>query len=271
MHAILFDFGMVQITYYSILILLGVIIGGTLVLSEANRFKIDKEFMANLIFWMVVIGVIGARLYYVLFNWDYYQYNYLEIFKLWEGGLAIHGAMLFGFIFMMIYANRYKVKLIRLTDIIVVGLIIGQAIGRWGNFFNQEAYGSEVSREFLVNLRLPEYIIEGMNIYGKYYHPTFLYESLWCLVGFVVLLLVRKNKYLKLGQVTAIYLMWYSIGRLFIEGMRLDSLMWNSFRVAQLVSAVLFVVGLIIYVQKGRGSRFENLYIEREKTDGIKF
>ncbi len=110
-----------------------------------------------------------------------------------------------------------------------------------------------------------------MNIYGTYYHPTFLYESLWCLLGFIVLLIIRKNKYLKLGQLTGAYLMWYSFGRFFIEGLRLDSLMFSEFKIAQIVSGILFIIGLIIIVERGRGSRFENLYIEGETTDAVKF
>ncbi len=271
MSAIFLDLGILQISYYSLIILFGVFIGGSLVIKEANKFNINKEFIANLIFWLVIIGMLGARLYYVLFNWNYYQSNIIEIFKVWEGGLAIHGGIILGFLFLIIYAAKYKVNLLRLTDILVVGVIIGQAIGRWGNFFNQEAYGKEVTREFLVSLRLPDYIVEGMNILGRYYHPTFLYESLWCLVGFFVLLLIRKYKYLKRGQLTGIYFVWYSFGRFCIEFLRTDSLMIGEFKVAQIISLLLFIIGLILFVEKGKGSRFDNLYVEREQTNEIKF
>lgn len=271
MNNIIIDLGVFRITYYSVLILLGVFLGGTLIIREANKFKINLDFVANLIFWLVIVGMIGARVYYVAFNWSYYEDNILEIFKLWEGGLAIHGAIIAGFIFLCFYASKYKVRILRLSDIMVVGLILGQAVGRWGNFFNQEAYGSEVTRSFLEKLYIPDFIIEGMNIYGKYYHPTFLYESLWCFLGFIVLLLVRRYQYLKVGQLTGIYFMWYSAGRIFIESLRIDSLMIYSFKMAQVVSVVLFLIGLIIFVEKGRGSRFENRYQEREITGEIKF
>lgn len=271
MNNVLLDFGVVQITYYSLLLLAGVFCGGLMVMHEANKFKIDKNFMANLIFWLFVMGVLGARFYYVAFNWDYYQYNLIEIVKLWEGGLAFHGGLIGAFIFLVIYIIKYKVKLGRITDILVVGLILGQAIGRWGNFFNQEAYGIAVTRDFLTKLHLPNYIVEGMNIYGIYYHPTFLYESLWCLAGFIVLLLVRRYKYLKIGQLTGVYLMWYSVGRFFIEMLRVDSLMLGQFRIAQIVSAGLFLIGAIIIVEKSKGSRFENLYGEKEDINEIKF
>lgn len=271
MNNILVDFGFFQITYYAVIVLIGIFVGGTLVIKEAQKFKLNLDLISNLIFWMIIFGLIGARLYFVFFHWDYYQDNLVEIFKVWEGGLAIHGGLLFGILILLIYAKKYKVNVFRLTDIIVVGLIIGQSIGRWGNFFNQEAYGAIVSRDFLTKLHLPNFIVEGMNIYGIYYHPTFLYESLWCLVGFIILLFIRKNKYLKLGQLTGAYLMWYSFGRFFIEGLRLDSLMFSQFKIAQIVSGLLFIIGLIIIVERGKGSRFENLYIEGEKTDAVKF
>ena len=271
MNSVLIDLGMFRITYYSVIVLTGVFLGGTLVMKEADRFKINKEFISNLIFWIVIFGLIGSRVYYVAFNWGYYSSNFMEIFRFWEGGLAIHGAIIASFIFLFIYATRYKVKIFRLTDILVVGLIIGQSIGRWGNFFNQEAYGAEVTRGFLEKLYLPDFIINGMYIYGKYYHPTFLYESLWCLLGFIVLLIVRRFKYLKVGQLTGIYLMWYSVGRFFIEGLRLDSLMLDSLKIAQIVSIVLFFIGIVILIERGRGSRFENQYQKGEDTSAIKF
>jgi len=271
MNNVFVDLGFAQITYYSILILGAIFIGGVLVIKEANKFKLNIDFIANLIFWLVIIGVIGARLYYVTFNWDYYRYNLLEILQLWEGGLAIHGGIIFSFFFLLIYAKKYKTKLLRLTDILVVGLIIGQAIGRWGNFFNQEAYGQLVTRDFLVNLHLPNFIIEGMNIYGNYYHPTFLYESCWCLIGFIVLLIVRHYKYLKVGQLSGVYLIWYGFGRFIIEYLRIDSLMLGNFKIAQLISLLFFGLGIIILVERGKGSRFDNLYKEKEEGDEIKF
>ncbi len=271
MNNVFIDLGKIYITYYSLFLLLAVLLGGALVIKEANKFHFNQDFIANLIFWTVVFGMIGARIYYVLFNWSYYRLNMLEIFKVWEGGLAIHGGIIVAFIFIVSYSARYKIKLIKLTDILVVGLILGQAIGRWGNFFNQEAYGSEVSRAFLEKWSIPNFIIEGMNIYGNYYHPTFLYESLWCLLGFVFLILVRKYKYLKIGQLTALYFIWYSAGRFFIESLRMDSLMLFSFKMAQLVSILLFVIGIILFIVKTKGSRFENLYHEMGENNEIKF
>lgn len=272
MDPYLVDFGLFQISWYSIFILFGLFVGGSLMLKEGKKFKINDDFLSNLIFWAVIFGIIGSRLYFVAFHWDYYSVNLLDIVKFWEGGLAIHGAIIFSFIFIVLYVAKYKVKLFRILDITVPGLIIGQAIGRWGNFFNQEAFGSEVSRTFLEKIFIPEFIIDGMYINGVYHHPTFLYESLWCLIGFITLIIIRKNyKYLKSGQLTGMYLMWYSLGRYFIENLRLDSLMVGDYKVAQIVSILLFIIGLIIVIAKSRGSRFENLYNEEDKVDVIKF
>lgn len=272
MDAYLIDLGLFQISWYSVFILLGLFIGGTLLIREARKFNIDSEFISNLIFWTTIFAVIGARLYYVAFNWSYYSNNLLNIVKIWEGGLAIHGALLFGFVFVLLYTARYKVKLIRILDITVPSLLIGQAIGRWGNFFNQEAFGSEVSKAFLDKLPIPDFIVDNMFINGAYHHPTFLYESLWCLLGFIILMLVRRfYKYLKSGQLTGIYFMWYSVGRFFIEGLRTDSLMLGDYKMAQIVSVALFIIGFMIFTVKARGSKFENLYKEETQIETIKF
>ncbi len=271
MNPILVDLGFIKIYWYSIMIFLGLLIGGTIVMKEAKRNKLTDDFMTNLILFLIIFSVIGARLYYVAFNWSYYSKNLIDIIKIWEGGLAIHGGIILGVIFLIIYSNKYKVNTFRLMDIIVPGLIIGQAIGRWGNFFNSEAHGGVVTLEFLQNLHLPQFIIDGMYINGLYYHPTFLYESLWCILGFILLLIIRRRKYQKVGQTTAIYLMWYGIGRYFIEGLRTDSLMFNDLKVAQIVSIAFFVIGLIMFIVKGLGSRFDNQYNNTRDLDEVKF
>lgn len=271
MNPILVDLGFIKIYWYSIMIFLGLLVGGTIVMKEAKKNKLPEDFMTNLILFLIIFAVIGARLYYVAFNWSYYSNNLIDIVKIWEGGLAIHGGIIFGVIFLIIYSKKYKVDTFRLMDIIVPGLIIGQAIGRWGNFFNGEAHGGVVTLEFLQNLHLPQFIIDGMYINGLYYHPTFLYESLWCLLGFIILLIIRRRRYQKVGQTTAIYLMWYGIGRYFIEGLRTDSLMFNDLRVAQIVSIAFFAIGLILFIVKGLGSRFDNQYNNTRDLNEVKF
>lgn len=272
MDPYIIELGFFNISWYSVLILIGLFIGGTIIMSEAKIKRVDDSFISNIIFWTIIVSIFGARLYFVAFHWDYYSNSISDIFKIWEGGLAIHGAIIFGIVFVLLYTWRYKIKAFRILDLAVPGLIIGQAIGRWGNFFNQEAYGSEVSRAFLENIHIPEFIINGMNINNLYYHPTFLYESLWCLLGFIIIILIRwLYKYLKNGQLTAIYFMWYSLGRFFIEMLRTDSLMLGQFKVAQIASVIMFIVGLIIFIKKFMGSKFEDMYREEAQDNEIRF
>jgi len=267
-----FDLGFMKINYYAIAILAGIVFAYIVIWLEAKKYGYNKEFMGNLIFWVIIFGIIGARLYYVIFNLDYYMANPSEIYKIWNGGLAIHGGIIFGIIITAIYCKKYEISIIKTFDIFVVGLILGQAVGRWGNFFNGEAHGGAVSRSVLEGLKIvPNFVINGMKIDGVYYHPTFYYEFLWCLLGFIVLLLVRRfYKYLKLGQLTGLYFMWYGIGRLFIESMRTDSLMLGNIKMAQIVSIVLIIIGLILFIKKLIGSKFDYLY-EEEYADEIKF
>lgn len=271
MNPVLIDLGFVQIYWYSVMILLGAFIGGSIIIKESKKYKIPEDYMINLITTTLIVAIIGARLYYVIFEWSYYKDNLLEILQIWEGGLAIHGGIIAGLLSIIYYTRKYKVNTFRLLDMIVVGLIIGQAIGRWGNFFNGEAHGVMTTIDFLNKLHLPNFIIEGMNINGIYYHPTFLYESLWCLIGFIVLLIFRRRYYRKIGQTTALYMIWYGVGRFFIEGMRTDSLMIGNFRIAQIISISLVVIGLIIMFVKARGSKLENRYNDLEKLDNIRF
>lgn len=238
-----------SIKWYSVLILIGIIVGFILADREARKFNLPKDFVFDLGFWVVIFGIIGARLYYVIFNFGLYKNDILEIFKVWNGGLAIHGGIIAGLITLIIYCKIRKVSPFRMADIVVPSLILAQAIGRWGNFFNSEAHGPATTLLNLQNLHIPKFIIDGMKINGIYYHPTFLYESLWCLLGFIVILLVRKfYKYLKSGQLTCVYMMWYSVGRIFIESLRTDSLMLGNFKVAQLISIIMFLVGLVGFV-----------------------
>ena len=272
MNQIFLDLGFIQIYWYSIILFVAFLLGGALALNEAKRWKIQEDYMINLFFYLIPISLIGARLYFVLFNLDYYSTNILSIFKVWEGGLAIHGGIIAGILFVIFYTKKYKINTLRITDILVVSLILGQAIGRWGNFMNSEAYGPATTLEFLKSLHLPEFIINGMNINGVYYQPTFLYESLWCLIGFTILLIFRRNKYTKIGMTSTLYLIWYSIGRFFIEGLRQDSLLLGNFKVAQVVSLILIVIGIIIFIKiKRQGSVFDNKYNSERNLDESKF
>ena len=249
MNPEIFRIGDFSIRWYSVLILVGIIIGFILAEREGKKFNLPKDFIFNLGFWVVIFGVIGARLYYVIFNFGMYKDNLIDIFKVWNGGLAIHGGIIAGLITLIIYCHINKVNFLRVADIVVPSLILAQAIGRWGNFFNGEAHGPVTTLANLENLHIPSFIIKGMNIDGIYYHPTFLYESLWCILGFILIIIIRKYyKYLKSGQLTCFYMMWYSIGRFLIESLRTDSLMLGDFKVAQLVSLLMFILGFIFFV-----------------------
>ena len=260
MNPYIIEFNGFGIRWYSVLILTGVIIGILLLEKEGQRFKISKDFLFNMSFWTIIFGIIGARLYYIIFNFHLYKNDLLSIFKIWEGGLAIHGGIIAGCVTLAIYCAKYKVKLIRILDICIPSLLIAQAIGRWGNFFNGEAHGMATSLEHLQKLHLPSFIIKGMNISGIYYEPTFLYESLLCLIGFIIVLIIRRFKYIKVGNLTAFYFIYYSIGRFFIESMRTDSLMIGGFKMAQVISVILFIIGIIIIIKNSRKEKFEDLY-----------
>ena len=156
-------------------------------------------------------------------------------------------------------------------DIIVVGLIIGQAIGRWGNFFNGEAHGPATTLEQLQSLFIPEFIIEGMKIGNTYYHPTFLYESLWCFIGFILILIIRRLRYIKVGQITSLYLIWYGVGRFIIESLRTDSLMFYNLKQAQIVSILMIIIGIVLFVVRNKGSKLDNRYNDRSDINEIRF
>lgn len=245
-----FRIGPIEVAWYGLIIVVGMFLAVWLSMREANKRGIGEDFIVDLAFWIIPAGILGARIYYVLFELPTYLADPIRMFYFWEGGLAIYGGLILGFITMYWYSEKKNVPVWLLVDILAPHVMIAQAIGRWGNFVNQEAHGAEVSRQFLEGLQLPEFIIEQMNIEGSYYHPTFLYESIWNVVGFIIIMVLRaKNKFLIRGEAFLGYLAWYGLGRFFIEGMRTDSLYIGDFRVSQLLSLVLFLgsIGLIVY------------------------
>ena len=260
MNRVAFTIFGVDIMWYGILMASGMILGTIIALKEAKRVGISEDSVLDLAIIAIPMGLLGARLYYVIFNFNLYQNDLLSIFKIWEGGLAIHGGIIAGLIVIALYSKKYKMRFIRITDICVPSLLFAQGIGRWGNFFNQEAHGAATSLEHLKSLHLPQFIINGMNINGIYYEPTFLYESFLCLIGFIIVLFIRRGKYTKVGTITSFYLMYYSVVRFLIESMRTDSLMLGGFKVAQIISIILFLIGLGNIMLISRKSKFEDLY-----------
>lgn len=237
------------IRYYSLFILVAVILSYFLLNMEARKFSIDKDFIFNMFFWSIIIGIFGARLYYVIFSWDYYGGNITEIFKIYNGGLAIHGGLIAGLLTIYLYTKKHKFRFLKALDMIVPYLFLSQSIGRWGNFFNGEAHGIAVSIDTLEKLHIPSFIIKGMHINGLYYFPTFLYESIFCFLGFITLYFFRKRKNTKIGQTTALYLIGYGIIRFLIEILRTDSLLIFGLKVAQIVSIIMILVGIYLLIR----------------------
>jgi len=258
MNRTLIKLGPISIYWYSVMIALGFLAAMVVCLTEVKRKKLDIEKYSNMVFYAVLFGILGARIYYVLFNLDYYLKMPSEILKVWHGGLAIHGGIIAGILVAYFYTKKYKMNFLKTLDISVVGIIIAQAIGRWGNFFNQEAFGKLTTKAALIKQRIPNFIIDGMYIDGAYYQPTFLYESVWNLIGFIIMLFLRRTKKLKVGYLTGFYLIWYSIGRCFIEYFRSDSLMLENIKVAQLISLSLIVIGIIVIIKSTKKNELYN-------------
>lgn len=246
MNRVFVSIGPITIYWYSVLIIISVLIGYYFSLKEAERNGLKKSFISDLVFYLVIIAILGARTYYVIFNFNAFKDNLLDIFKIWEGGLAIYGAVISSIIFIIYYSKKKNKNPLLVLDTLTPYLILGQAIGRWGNFFNSEAHGKVTTLSHLQRLHLPNFIIKGMYINGSYYIPTFLYESIWCIIGFIIILLIRrKNKYKNPGVLLFTYFIWYGIGRFLIEGLRTDSLYFLSLRISQIVSIILIILGII--------------------------
>ena len=244
-----FQIGPFAVRWYALCIVSGLILAVFLAMREAPHKKILSDDILDFILIAFPLSILGARLYYVIFKLDYYSQNLGEIFAIWNGGLAIYGGLITGAIVLYIFADRKLINTWDFLDIAAPSVLIAQSLGRWGNFFNQEAYGVAVeSLDFL-----PSFIKNQMYIDGSYRQPTFLYESIWNVIGFALILIFRRRlKGIRRGHITAFYLMWYGFGRLIIEGMRTDSLMFLGLRVSQLLSAVLIGLGIFIVFYQNR-------------------
>ncbi|GIO14900.1 prolipoprotein diacylglyceryl transferase [Cohnella xylanilytica] len=227
---IAFNLGPLSVHWYGLILGTGALVGLLLAIREGKRFGLSPDFFLDLMLFGVPSAIIGARLYYVLFKWDYYMDHPGEIVQIWNGGIAIYGALIGALICGFFYFRHRGYSFWRLVDICAPSLLAGQMIGRWGNYVNQEAYGGPVEESFLRHtLHLPSFIVDQMNVEGTYHHPTFLYESLWSLVGLIVLFVIRRYwKFLRAGEVFFAYVIWYSIGRFFIEALRTDSLAFKG-------------------------------------------
>ena len=226
---IAFAIGPLTVHWYGIILGTAALVGLWLAVREGKRFGIVPDFFMDLLLIGVPSSVIAARLYYVAFRWQDYKDNPIDIIKIWEGGIAIYGALIGALLAGFLYIRHKGYSFWRIADICAPSLIVGQAIGRWGNFVNQEAYGSPVTEEFLRgSLHLPNFIVNQMYIDGIYRHPTFLYESVWNIVGLLLLFGLRRLPFVRSGELLLSYFIWYSIGRFFIEGLRTDSLAFTG-------------------------------------------
>ena len=254
----------ISIQWYAVLIGIGAFLGYLLFKAEAQRMSISEDMILDLVFWAILLGFIGARLYYVIFKWDYYSLNLDQILNIRGGGMAIYGGVLAGLASLWWMTKKNHIPLLNVLDAASPAMLLAQAIGRWGNFVNQEAYGEPVDRLFLQNLFLPDWIIDQMKIDGIYHHPTFLYESAWNIIGFLLLLILRRRQGMLLrGEPAVFYLIWYGIGRAFIEGMRTDSLYLGPFRVSQWLSVILIIFGIALRIY-GRRHKYP-FYLEQMK------
>ena len=245
-----FSIGSLSVRWYGIILTLGIVCGVLYAMYRAKKNEgIPSEDVLDFAIYTVLLAVIGARLYYVLTTLktdtgEWYYDSFLDMIAIWEGGIAIYGAIIGGAIGVLLVSKfkKYdKTKLLKVCDMVAPGVMLGQIIGRWGNFVNGEAHGVETSENFFLRMGLLEY--------GEfaYFHPTFLYESLWNLVGFVLITVFYKKKKFD-GQIVLSYLAWYGFGRMFIEGLRTDSLMVGTFRISQVVAFLCFVIGSICIV-----------------------
>lgn len=244
----LIELGPLTIRWYGLLIASAVLIGVSLSQYLAKRRHVDPNLVGDLAIWLVIGAIPAARLYYVLFEWKQYSQHPDQIIAIWNGGIAIHGAILGGTLAAIIFSRIQKVSVWQMADLVAPSLILGQAVGRWGNFFNSEAFGDPTNLPWKLYIPPQRRPLNFLNF--EYFHPTFLYESLWNLLvfGLLITLFNRSLKgkpRLKVGTIALVYMVAYSCGRVWIEGLRTDSLMIGPLRIAQIVSLSAISLGLL--------------------------
>ena len=253
-----FHIGSFEVRFYGLIIALGLILAVVYALSRKEQFGISEDDLMDGVLWIAPFAIVCARLYYCAFEWDMYKDNPISILYIWEGGLAIYGAVIGAAIGVIIHCKLIKkISVLAVLDLVSLGFMIGQMLGRWGNFFNREAHGGVTDSFLRMGLIHPELGI------GEYYHPTFLYESLWNLVGFILIhFLSKKRKYD--GQVALLYAAWYGFGRALIEGLRTDSLYWGPFRVSQMLAAISCIAAVVVMMAMSfRQHKPEDLFVNQ--------
>ena len=249
------DLGPLHFQFYGIIIACGLLLAVLYGLRRCKTFGLTQDDILDGVLCVTPFAILCARLYYCVFSWELYADNPISILYIWEGGLAIYGGVLGAALGVAVFCLVKRIRLTALLDLVSIGFLIGQCIGRWGNFFNREAFGAETE----TFLRMGLYnVVTGS---FQYFHPTFLYESLWNFVGFLALhFLVKHRKYD--GQIALCYVAWYGLGRTFIEGLRTDSLMWGPFRVSQMLAAISCLAAVaVLAIQAFREHDPEKLYV----------
>ena len=257
---IILRLGFLNIYWYSCLIVLGLLLGLILVFKLSPRFKIKKELLENLFFYLVISGFLGARLYHVLSELPYYLNHPWQVFAIWQGGLGIYGAVVVGCLVLFWFGRKNKINFLSLTDLLAPSLILGQAIGRWGNYFNQEIFGKPTDLPWGIPIQIGSRPLEFLS--NQYFHPTFLYESIWNFLIFLILIFVLIKISPKPGRIFSLYLIFYSLGRFFFEFLRIDvqPTLFNM-RLAQIVSLLVFLFGFYLLIKK---RPFKKLLKQRE-------
>ena len=256
-----FTVGNFSVHFYGLVIVLGLMLACVYGLRRKKQFGLTEDQIVDGALWIIPLAIVCARLYYCIFSWSAYKDNPIEILYIWEGGLAIYGGVIGAAIGIVVYCLIKKIPIGTALDITSLGFLIGQSIGRWGNFFNREAFGDQTTNIFRMGLNLTE---KGYVSYAThFYHPTFLYESVWNAIGFVLLHFMSKKRKFD-GQIALGYAAWYGLGRTFIEGLRTDSLYWGQFRVSQMLAAISCFVAVAILVWLSfREHPAEKLYVNR--------
>ena len=252
-----FSIGPLTIHFYGVIIALGLVLAVVYGMRRSKQFGLTEDHILDGVLWIVPFAILCARLYYCVFEWNSYKDNPISILYIWEGGLAIYGGVIGAAIGIIVFSRVKKLSLGALLDVVSIGFLIGQSIGRWGNFMNREAFGAATEsflRMGLLNPRTGAF---------EYYHPTFLYESVWNAAGFVLLHTLSKKRQYD-GQIALGYVAWYGLGRAFIEGLRMDSLYWGPFRVSQLLAAISCIAAVIVLtIQHFKSHDKENLFVNR--------
>ena len=253
-----FDIGPLTVNFYGLIIGIGLLLAVFYGCRRSKQFGFKEDDILDGVLWVTPFAILCARLYYCIFSWDSYASNPISVLYIWQGGLAIYGGVLGAIVGVTVFCKVKKIKLPALLDLVSLGFLIGQSIGRWGNFFNREAFGAET--ESFLRMGLYSTFTQSTT----YHHPTFLYESLWNLTGFLVLHFLSKKRQYD-GQIALGYVAWYGLGRAFIEGLRTDSLMWGPFRVSQVLAAASCLAAVIILVIKHFRPGKSQLFVNREQ------